>query len=265
MMKSTRRDFLFRSAHGFGAIALTHMLQAEAAASTAQAAPIPHHPATARSVIFIFIEGGPSHIDLFDPKPKLNEMAGQKLPPSFGPVITAMGETDAPLLACRRTWKQHGRSGLWISDWLPHTATCADDLCVIRSCVADGLNHVGSVCQMNTGSTQAGRPSLGSWVTYGLGSENRDLPDFVVMLDNPNLPMGGVRNWGTGFMPATHQGVRLSDGPQPIPNLHPPTGITADRQRRKLDLLAELNRDHAAARGRSIQRVPGHASDVRSE
>src|SRR5690606_31826262 len=131
-----------------------------------------------------FMEGGPSHIDLFDPKPKLNELAGQPLPESFGTVITAMGEAGAPLLASQRKWRQHGEGGLWISDWLPHLSQCADDLAVIRSCWGEGINHAGGVCQMNTGSTMAGRPSLGSWVTYGLGTENQDLPAFVVLQDN---------------------------------------------------------------------------------
>src|SRR4029079_17687185 len=134
-----------------------------------------HFRPKAKSVIFLFMEGGPSHLDLFDPKPKLNELAGQRLPDSFGKVITAMGESGSPLLASKRKWKQHGEGGLWISDWLPHIAECADDLAVIRSCWSDGLNHVGGVCQMNTGSTLAGRPSLGSWVSYGLGSENANL------------------------------------------------------------------------------------------
>ena len=148
------------------------------------------------------MEGGPSHLDTFDPKPELNRLAGQSLPPSFKPVITPMGEARAPLLASQRKWKQHGQSGTWVSDWLPHIATCVDDIAVMRSCWSNGLNHVGGVCQMNTGSTLAGRPSMGSWVTYGLGSENANLPGFVVMQDIPRAQVaGGPRNWGTGFMP----------------------------------------------------------------
>ena len=169
------------------------------------------------------MEGGPSHLDTFDPKPELNRLAGQPLPPSFKPVITPMGEGRSPLLASQRKWKQHGQSGIWVSDWLPHIATCVDDLAVIRSCWSNGLNHVGGVCQMNTGSTLAGRPSLGSWVTYGLGSENANLPGFVVMQDIPRATVaGGPRNWGTGFMPAVYQGTRLDSGPEPIANLRTP-------------------------------------------
>src|SRR5262249_29028889 len=172
----TRRDMLLRGGAGFGALALTYLLgrdtgTAAAAVRSAYRSPLAprpaHLPARAKSVIFLFMEGGPSHIDLFDPKPKLNELAGKPLPDSFGPVITSMGETKSPLLASQRKWKQHGQSGIWVSDWLPHIAGCADDLAVIRSCWSNGLNHVGGVCQMNTGSTLARRPSLGGWVTYG--------------------------------------------------------------------------------------------------
>src|SRR6266702_1136068 len=176
----TRRDFLTRAGAGFGALALTCLLEKDAlAASLSSAAANPlapktaDFPAQAKSVIFLFMEGGPSHLDTFDPKPKLREMAGQKLPESFGPIITAMGEVDAPLLADRRQWKQYGQSGIWVSDWLPQTAECVDDIAVIRSCWGDGLNHANGVGQMNTGSILGGRPSLGAWVSYGLGTANQ--------------------------------------------------------------------------------------------
>jgi hypothetical protein len=238
---TTRRDFLNRAGGGFGALALSHLLRA-----TGQAAPAPgHFRSRAKSVIFLFMEGGPSHIDLFDPKPTLNQLAGQKIPDSFKRVITAMGEFSSPLLASRRTWQQHGQSGLWVSDWLPHTAQCADDLAVIRSCWADGVNHSSGVCQMNTGSTLAGRPSLGSWASYGLGSENSDLPAFVVMQDNPAPVINGPRNWSAGFMPAAWQGTRITPGREPIPSLAPPAEITDTRQREKLGYLAKLNRQYA--------------------
>jgi hypothetical protein len=212
------------------------------------AAKPPHYRPRAKSVIFLFMEGGPSHIDLFDPKPKLNELAGQQLPDSFGPVITAMGEARSPLLACKRSWKQHGAGGLWISDWLPHTAGIADDIAVIRSCVADGINHSGGVCQMNTGSVLAGRPSLGAWVTYGLGTENQNLPAFVVLTDTSASPLNGPRNWGAGFMPAVYQGTRFQNGATPIEDLRTPAAVGETRQRAKLDLLAAMNRGHADAR-----------------
>ncbi|MCH7751699.1 MAG: DUF1501 domain-containing protein [Planctomycetes bacterium] len=255
-LPTSRREFLARAGGGFGALALADLLSRSASERSLQAAEQTVgkvFPPQAKSVIFLFMEGGPSHIDLFDPKPELTRLAGQRLPESFGPIITAMGETDAPLLASQRKWQQHGQSGLWVSDWLPHTAGCADDLCVIRSCWADGLNHVGSVCQMNTGSVHAGRPSLGSWVMYGLGSENENLPGFVVLTDGKKLPHGGKRNWGTGFMPATYQGTHFGYGDQPIPNLQTPASVGQLRQRRKQDLLAELNQIHAAPRGHQTE------------
>jgi hypothetical protein len=242
---------LLRGGAGFGALALSYLLRAHplfAQAPNPLAARPPHFAPRARSVIFLFMEGGPSHIDLFDPKPALNRLAGQKLPSSFRPVITSMGETDAPLLASRRRWAQHGQSGLWVSDWLPHMARRADDLAVIRSCWADGLNHSNGVCQMNTGSTLAGRPSLGSWVTYGLGSVNSNLPAFVVLQDNPSSVVNGPRNWGAGFMPALYQGTRFQAGTEPIPFLNPPATIGPEQQRGRLDFLNQLNRSHALSR-----------------
>lgn len=249
----SRRDFLVRSGLGFGGLALADLISNAFAAEKASAvnplAPKAGHFAPrAKNVIFLFMEGGPSHIDLFDPKPLLNELADKPIPPSFGRVITAMGEFDSPILPSKRTWKQHGQGGLWISDWLPHIATCADDLAVIRSCVGDGINHSAGICQMNTSSTLAGRPSLGAWVTYGLGTENQNLPAFVVMQDNPSTIVNGPRNWGAGFMPAVYQGTRINSGSEPIANLYNPEGVSDAQQRRKLEFLSQLNRQHAVAR-----------------
>ncbi|MFP6693284.1 MAG: DUF1501 domain-containing protein [Pirellulales bacterium] len=250
----TRREILINSGAGFGALALASLLGNDTLASprgkssNVRAA---HHPPRAKSVIFIFLEGGPSAIDLFDPKPKLRELAGKPLPPSFAPVITPMGEYDAPLLADNRKWKQHGQSGLWVSDWLPHIARCADDLCVIRSCWGNGLNHSNGVCQMNTGAIIGGRPALGSWVSYGLGSENKNLPSFVVMEDNPGKTVNGPRNWSAGFMPAVYQGTQFQSGAAPIRHLKPPADVGNLRQRQKLDLLKQMNRRHAASREQS--------------
>jgi hypothetical protein len=193
------------------------------------------------------MEGGPSHIDLFDPKPDLTEHSGQPLPASFGEVFTPMGVGGNKLMASRRQFAQHGDSGLWVSDWYPHIAGVADEIALVRSCWADGVNHVGSVCQMNTGSILAGRPSLGAWVSYGLGTENQDLPAFVVMTDAAE-PVGGPRNWGNAWLPATFQGTPLRpDGP-PILHLAPPGSVSAGRQRAKLELIADLDRRHAEAR-----------------
>ncbi|MGH9667037.1 MAG: DUF1501 domain-containing protein, partial [Bryobacteraceae bacterium] len=200
----------------------------------------PQFPPKAKSIIRLFMEGGPSHVDLFDPKPKLKDLAGQPLPASFGKPITAMGTASNTLMPSQRTFKQYGESGIWISDWYPHLAECADDLAVIRSCWADGLNHVGSVCQMNTGDILAGRPAMGAWVTYGLGSANRNLPSFVVMLDDKE-PVGGPKNWSSGFLPATYQGVQFRQGDTPILYLKPPGGSTTAQERNKLDFLNKLN------------------------
>ncbi|MHC2068275.1 DUF1501 domain-containing protein [Bremerella sp. T1] len=247
---TTRREFLAKSGGGFGAMALAALMgqSASGAPVDPRAPKTTHFPAKAKNVIFLFMEGGPSHIDLFDPKPLLNELAGQKLPDSFGKVILAMGENDAPLMRCPRKWKQHGESGLWVSDWFPEIATCADDLCVIRSCVSDGINHSSGVCQMNTGHVIGGRPSLGAWATYGLGTENQDMPAFVVLTDGKGQPVNGSRNWGSGFMPAAYQGVQFKSGADPILNLNPPSHITTDRQKAKLDFLSQMDRRHAADR-----------------
>lgn len=255
---TNRRDILRRGGAGFGALALSALLGESdlqgALGDPAGQSGVPateklaHRAGQAKSVIFVFIEGGPSHVDLFDPKPLMRELAGQSLPDSFGSVITAMGESRAPLLADKREWKQHGQSGLWISDWLPHTAKLADELCVIRSCVSDGINHSGGVCQMNTGSIFGGRPSLGAWVNYGLGTENGNLPAFVVIKDTETQVVNGVRNWGSGFMPAVYQGVEFEGGTQPIANLASPNGMSVSRQQGKLSFLNKLNQSYNAAR-----------------
>ncbi|WP_437230852.1 DUF1501 domain-containing protein [Planctomicrobium sp. SH661] len=246
---TSRREFLHQLGAGFGSVALSGLLaDSLGMAGTAQQAtgPLPKFPATAKSVIFLFMEGGPSHLDTFDPKPELNRLAGQHLPESFGTVLTAMGEFHAPLLESKRKWRQYGESGMWVSDWLPQTAQCVDDLAVIRSCWTDGNSHSAGVCQMNTCSMLGGRPSLGSWVTYGLGSENQNLPAFIVMQDNRNSVVNGPRNWSAGFMPANYQGVRLSEGDQPIPNLYTPEGITPAVQQGKLQLLESINESFAS-------------------
>jgi hypothetical protein len=248
----TRREMLTSAGAGFGAVALAGLLGREAAASASGPSPLaakpPHVAGRAKSVIFLFMEGGPSHIDLFDPKPALDRLAGKPVPESFGRVITAMGEFDSPILASKRTWKQHGEAGLWISDWLPHIATQADELAVIRSCWTNGINHSGGVCQMNTGTQFAGRPSLGSWVTYGLGTENDNLPAFVVMQDREDIVVNGPRNWGSGFMPAVYQGAALEVEGPPFPNLAPPSHVTAAQQRLALDYLQHRNRRHQEGR-----------------
>ena len=247
---TTRRDFLVRTGGGFGAVALAGMMSGEQ--QTASAAEVvrrrPHFGGRAKNVIFLFMDGACSSIDTFDPKPMVNEFAGKPLPPSIKRVITPMGVSENPLLECKRTWKQYGESGIPVSNWYEHVGECADDLCVIRSCTSDALNHVGGICQMNTGSILAGRPSLGAWVNYGLGSENRNLPEFVVMLDSEREPPGGNRVWGSGFMPSTYQGTKFLPGKHPILHLNTPDGISDARQQGKLSFINQLNREHLAGR-----------------
>lgn len=251
---SSRRDFLVQAGCGFGGLALHYLLQRDyysvlAVGTQKPLNPLslkpPHHAPTAKSIIWLFMEGGPSHVDLFDPKPALEKLAGQPMPPSFGPVITAMGTASNSLMPSQRTWKQHGQSGIWVSDWYPNIARHVDDLAVIRSCWADGLNHVGSVCQMNTGSILAGRPSLGAWTTYGLGSANENLPTFVILTDSAEV-VGGPKNWSSGFLPATYQGTQFRNDSTPIFHLAPPQTVSEKEQRSKLDLLSELNRHYSA-------------------
>jgi hypothetical protein len=237
---SNRREFFARAGSGLGAIALGSML-----AEGAETPKKTHFPAKAKSVIWLFMEGGPSHIDLFDPKPELNKLAGKPMPASFGKLVTAMGTGNNTLMASPRTWKQHGKSGMWVSEWYPHIAKHVDDMTVIRSCWANGLNHVGSVCQMNTGDILAGRPSLGAWVTYGLGTANKNLPTFVVLTDDKEV-LGGPKNWSSGFLPASYQGTQFRQGDTPILNLKPPDGVTDERQKSRLSLLKQLNQHWGA-------------------
>lgn len=248
-----RRSMLANAGFGFGLLALQAMLSPNSLQGMQDTAPRAagkkgHHAAKAKSIIFLFMEGGPSHIDLFDPKPRLEQLAGQPLPPSFKPIITPMGEYNAPLMPSKRTWKQYGNSGTWVSDWLPQTAQHVDDLAIIRSCWGNGLNHSNGVCQMNTGSTLGGRPSLGSWVTYGLGTENESLPAFVVIEDDDGKVINGPRNWSAGFMPATYQGTALHSSGAPIRFLTAPKEIDSWRQNNKRKLIEALNRKHQADR-----------------
>jgi hypothetical protein len=250
---SSRREFFTRSGSGLGGIALASMLSEDgyAAAMDPLAPKPPHHPPLAKNVIWCFIEGGPSQVDLFDYKPLLEKLAFQPVPASFHTenLITAQGARPSDgLFPARRPFRQYGQSGLWVSDWLPHIAEMADDLAVIRSCTSDAVNHVGGVCQMNTGTILAGRPSLGSWVMYGLGSAKRDLPTFVVMQDDKEI-LGGVQNYGSGFLPATYQGTLFRQGDTPILNLKPPAGTTDVQQRSRLEFLRALNEWYSRDKG----------------
>ncbi len=252
----SRREFLTKAGSGLGGIALSHLLGSEGMLPRGMAAEAyentlapkePHHEPKAKSVIWLFMEGGPSHVDLFDPKPMLDKLAGQSMPPSFPRPITAMGTAGNTLMPSKRRWNQFGESGLWVSDWYWNVAEHVDDLAVIRSCTADGLNHVGSVSQMNTGSILAGRPALGAWVTYGLGSANKSLPTFCILTDYKGVN-GGAKTWSSGFLPATYQGTPFQREGPPILNLDLPDSVDMTQQRGKLDFLASINRHHAEDR-----------------
>jgi hypothetical protein len=240
----TRREFFTRAGSGLAAVALAQMTQQDAQGAPGDdplAPKPPHHLPKAKSIIWLFIEGGPSHIDLFDPKPKLLELQGQPLPDSMRPKFTAMpGTSKNGMMPSKRTFKQYGQSGIWVSDWYPHIAQHVDEMTVIRSCWTDGINHLGSVTEMNSGSILSGRPSLGAWVNYGLGSANRNLPSFVVMLDDKD-PIGGAKQWSAGFLPASYQGTQFRQGDIPLMNLKPPAGMSDAEQRNELGLLKQLN------------------------
>jgi hypothetical protein len=264
----SRRELLLGLGGGFGSIVLADLLAREARAAEPNdrgaakpAVPValptrpspmapkpPHHEAAADAVIYLFMDGGPSHIDLFDPKPALAKLAGQPLPASYGRVDTAMGTGRNSLLPSKRRWSRNSKSGAPYSDWVPNLGKMLDEVTVVRSMVADGINHSTAISQMNTGELLAGRPSLGAWVTYGLGSVNQNLPGFVVLCDDHRSPPGGAKNWGSGFMPSLYQGTRFQDGPAPIIDLLAPRDMPPERQRRKLDLLGKLNREHLVGR-----------------
>lgn len=249
----SRRDWIMRTGSGLAGVALAQLLADDGAANKAFANETslgtsldkpPHHPPRVRSVIWLFMEGGPSHIDLFDPKPLLNELDGKPIPDSFElPVTSATGSHRMPLIRSPRKWKRHGESGLWVSEWYSQIAKQADELAVIRSCWANGLNHVGSVRQMNTGSVLAGRPSLGAWVSYGLGAANQNLPTFVCMTDD-KIVRGGTTNWSSGFLPASYQGTLLQQEGPAILDLSPANPVSLDRQRSRLDYFQLLNAYH---------------------
>jgi hypothetical protein len=242
----TRREFLFQAGGGFGALALSWLLArdgytAETPAANPLTAKPAHFPAKAKSVIFMFMVGGPSHIDLFDPKPELQKRHGQPLPESFGKPVSQFTKGDTPLLASTRKFKKHGRSGLDVSDLMPHLATCVDDIAFIRSCWCTSTIHAPAMYELHSGRTLMGYPSLGSWVTYGLGSASENLPAYCVMTQPEGTPEGGAPCWGAGFLPAVYQGTLLRRGSSPILNLRPPPGVSPDQQRRTLDLIKRMN------------------------
>ncbi len=247
----SRRDFLDNALYGLGLGAVAHLLGIEgrAAAHDAPAVRRPHFAPRAKNVIFLFQAGAPSQIDLFDPKPALHERNGQPLPESLARQLQlAFIQPTARVLASRRKFRPAGQSGIELSEWLPHTATIADEICLVRSVRGDSVNHHPGQSLLMTGSPLPGRPTAGAWITYGLGSESRDLPGFVV-LKTGSSTQGSTGNWSNGFLPSNYQGVLLRSEGDAILHLSNPAGITPDMQREDLDLIRELNRKQLARTG----------------
>jgi hypothetical protein len=226
-MSISRRAFLTQAGSGLGLLALGSLLEGQDSFAP-----------KARSVIWLFMEGGPSGFDLFDPKPALAAGHGKKV----AGVETFFGN-PGPLLKSPYAFRQAGQSGAWVCERYPAIAECVDDIAFIKSCWAESNNHGPAMYEMNTGMTRVGFPSVGSWVTYGLGTENQNLPGFVV-LGNTRGSKGGPQNWGSGFLPGSSQGTTFRAGQTPILNLSRPGDVTPERQRRELDLAAILNADH---------------------
>jgi hypothetical protein len=240
-----RRKFLYSLGASLGSVALSSLLSAEETTNRGAnpLAPKPGHlPAKAKSCIFLFMEGGPSHIDTFDPKPKLREMHLKEFSRS-GEDKSAMESGKRYFVESPFKFRKAGKSGADMAENWEHLAGVADELCFYRGCQAESVNHPTALYHMNTGNRFGGDPAIGSWVTYGLGSENQDLPGFIVL---PELayPQGGAANWSNGFLPAHYQGTPLRSQGSPILNLQPPAGITPEHQRANLDLLAKLNAGH---------------------
>ena len=250
LQRKTRRHFFSQCGLGLGSVALSQMLSGRNTLAATDKLPNPFAPRApqfrpkAKNVIYLFMAGGPSQLELFDYKPKLVALNGKPIPQSYieGKRFAFMGSSHGTtLLGSRRKFDQHGQNGAWVSELLPHTAAVADELCMVTSCATELFNHAPAKLFMNTGSGQFGRPSMGAWVTYGLGSESSDLPGFVVLQSGPRGPRGGAMHWASGFLPTTYQGVSLRNQAEPILNLSNPPGIDAEEQRRTLDAVRDLN------------------------
>jgi hypothetical protein len=241
-----RREFLRLATGGLAAGLLADLLRSDAAAGTQPAEPQSHFAPKARHCIFLFMNGGPSQVDTFDPKPALSRYDGQ---PYHGDAkVGSNGRPVGHLMKSPFQFNRYGESGLQISSLFPHTAKFADDLCVIRAMHADTAAHASGCLQMNTGNIFIGKPSLGSWLTYALGTDNQNLPGFVVMTDSRGGPIGSASNWSAGYMPASHQGTLFRSGGSPLLDLATPPGTSDRTQRRSLDLLHTLNAAHLQLR-----------------
>jgi hypothetical protein len=255
----SRRDLFRRAGHGAGLLALAGLLDDQrllmprvvAAPSGDPMAPRPPQLKTrAKSVIWLFMNGGPSQVDTWDYKPELIRRHGEELP-GFDKRTGFFTESVGPLMKSPFAWAQHGQSGTWVSDLFPHLSRHVDKMAFLHSCHTESNNHSPALFMINTGSTRMGFPCVGSWMTYGLGSESRDLPSFVVMSDplDRGLPKGQASNWGAGFLPSVYQGTWLRPKGDPIDNLNRAAGMNAEAQRAQLDLLRSLNQHHLAQAG----------------
>jgi uncharacterized protein (DUF1501 family) len=239
----SRREFFQRSGLGLGGIALSSLLGREAFASATQ----PHFPARAKHVIFLHMSGGPSHVDLFDPKPALNKFDGQQVPEEFVKGIEFGFITGKEsLMGSPYKFAKHGRSGMQFSEQVPHLTGMADELTMIRGMVTDEFNHANAQLLLNTGFRRVGRPGMGAWLTYGLGTENADLPGFVVLTSGASPTNAGTALWSSGFLPTSHQGVVFGGGADAVPNLANPRGVTPTQRADSIAAIATLNRTHLA-------------------
>ncbi len=244
-----RRQFLARSGVGLGSIALAKLLASETHAASPQHGGVLerlHHTPRAKRVIYLFMSGGPSQLDLFDYKPLLNAKNGQELPDSVrqGQRLTGMSSNQAslPLAGSIFKFQQHGQSGAWVSDLLPHFSSVVDETCIIKSMYTEAINHDPAITFFQTGSQIAGRPSIGAWLSYGLGTQNENLPSFCALVtkDKGGQPLY-ARLWGSGFLPSMHQGVQFRPGKDPVLYLNNPDGVSTDARRSMLDRLKELH------------------------
>ncbi|MFO0806303.1 MAG: DUF1501 domain-containing protein [Gemmataceae bacterium] len=240
----TRREAIWEMGGGFAGLALLDLLSQELRGADA---PRRHFPSPVKSVIFLMMNGGPSQVDTFDPKPALAKFAGTEIPKDKK-FINSGGRKIGFLTPAFRPFKPGGKSGLPVSDYFPKVREHADKLAVIRSCHTDSHAHGSALVQMNTGKTFIGRPSLGSWAVYGLGTENQNLPGYVVLMDKRGGPISGQPNWGSGFMSAAYSGTLFRPTGDPILDLRGPAHVSKDAQREQLDLLAKLNHEHMEAR-----------------
>jgi hypothetical protein len=253
----TRREFLWEAGAGFTALGLVDLLsrdglfgRAASASATSKANPLAPRPShfapKAKSVIFLFMYGGPSQVDTFDYKPKLYELDGKTIPvKTFG---RGGKKNEGRVVGPKWKFKQYGQCGKWVSDLFPNLATCVDDIAFLHSMTADSPIHGSAMLQMNTGKILSGSPCLGSWATYGLGSQNENLPGFVVMLDPTGGPISGAKNWSSGYMPASYQATLLRSAGHPVLDLDRPEGMSESAQRRLLDTLHAYNSEHNAPR-----------------